>query len=69
MLLFMLNFLLVIEAQKNKKCKMNGILIYSLLTFNIILWLSFAVRSFCSLQKYSDGICLVFSFISLNIMW
>jgi hypothetical protein len=61
MLLFMLNFLLVIETQNNKECKMKGILIYSLLTFNIILWLSFAGRSFCSFQKCSDGSSLVFS--------
>jgi len=66
MLLFMLNFLLV---QNHNKCKMKDILIYSLRTFNIILWLSFAGRSFCSLQKCSNGSCLVFSFISLNIMW
>lgn len=36
---------------------MKGTLIYSLRNFNIILWLSFAGRSFCSLQKCSDGSC------------
>ena len=48
---------------------MEGILIPSLLTYNIILWLIVAGRSFCSLQKRSDGSCLVFSSVSLYIMW